>query len=80
MNIIGLARVVDFSEDSKTCRVRLCNALGLPSGEVLENVKLAADFSLPPSSSAILCRLLSAASREFCKTGLPKPVGRHPAR
>ena len=35
----GTARIIDFSEDRSTCRVRLYDAAGMPTGEVLTDVK-----------------------------------------
>jgi hypothetical protein len=32
--VIGVARVIDVSEDGTTCRVRLIDEGGLPTGEV----------------------------------------------
>jgi len=37
--IVGRARIVDWSEDRTTCRVRLCDEDGLPNGAVLTGVK-----------------------------------------
>ena len=41
--IIGGGRIVDFSEDGTTCRVRLLGSDGLPTGEVRTGVKFLPD-------------------------------------
>jgi len=38
--IIGAGRIVDCSEDGKTCQVRLLGGDGLPTGQVLTDVPL----------------------------------------
>jgi len=40
--IIGGGRIIDFNTDG-TCRVRLCNAHGLPTGQVLAGIKFVSD-------------------------------------
>ncbi|MDR0327915.1 MAG: hypothetical protein LBI05_06430 [Planctomycetaceae bacterium] len=37
--IVGLAYIIDFNDDKTTCRVRLCDENGLPTGKVLTGVK-----------------------------------------
>ena len=39
MTITGVGRIVDFSPNGATCRVRLYNNDGLPTGKVLTGVK-----------------------------------------
>ena len=40
-NIIGSGRIIDFNEENATCRVRLLDSDGLPTGKVYANVKMA---------------------------------------
>ena len=40
-NIIGSGRIIDFNEENATCRVRLLDNDGLPTGQVYTNVKIA---------------------------------------
>jgi len=42
-NIIGSGRIIDFNEENATCRVRLLDSGGLPTGKVYTNVKIASD-------------------------------------
>ena len=42
-NIIGSGRIIDFNEENATCRVRLLDNDGLPTGQVYTNVKIARD-------------------------------------
>ena len=39
-NIIGSGRIIDFSEENATCRVRLLDSDGLPTGKVYAEVKM----------------------------------------
>ena len=40
-----IGRIVDFSDDGMTCRVRLLDAYGMPTGKVLTDVKYMSDVS-----------------------------------
>ena len=42
--IIGGGRIIDVNNDG-TCRVRLCNATGLPTGQVLAGIKFVSDHA-----------------------------------
>ena len=46
-NIIGSGRIIDFNEENATCRVRLLDNDGLPTGKVYAKVKMAHDVSEP---------------------------------
>jgi len=47
MKIIGSGRVIDFNEENATCRVRLLDSDGLPTGKVYANVKRTHDVPEP---------------------------------
>jgi len=46
-NIIGSGRIIDFNEENATCRVRLLDNDGLPTGKVYANVKMTHDVPGP---------------------------------
>ena len=39
--ILGSGRIIDFNEENATCRVRLLDSNGLPTGKVYAAVKIA---------------------------------------